>query len=172
MFTLVILYTLYTLVYPVYPCLPESCCIPWIPLYILCTHVYPSNTVYLVYPVYPCLPESYCIPWIPLDILCTHVYPSHTVYPLYPYISCVPIYREYFIESAGVRYLRTSCGRIRNRTSKISDRKIPYKSKVLLKEFFSLKKWKTFRKWSGIVSFVSLSIKKTVESRRNNSGKG
>ena len=32
--------------------------------------------------------------------------------------------------------------------------------KVLLKEFFSLKKWKTFRKWSGIVSFVSLSIKK------------
>jgi len=44
--------------------------------------------------------------------------------------------------------------------------------KVLLKEFFSLKKRKTFRKWSGIVSFVSLSIKKTVESRRNNSGKG
>ena len=44
--------------------------------------------------------------------------------------------------------------------------------KVLLKEFFSLKKWKKFRKWSGIVSFVSLSIKKTVESRRNNSGKG
>ena len=42
---------------------------------------------------------------------------------------------------------------------------------VLLKEFFSLKKWKTFRKWSGIVSFVSLLIKKTVESRRNNSGK-
>ena len=44
--------------------------------------------------------------------------------------------------------------------------------KVLLKEFFSLKKWKTFRKSSGIVSFVSLSINKTVESRRNNSGKG
>ena len=43
--------------------------------------------------------------------------------------------------------------------------------KVFLKEFFSLKKWKTFRKWSGIVSFVSLSIKKT-DSRRNNSGKG
>ena len=38
--------------------------------------------------------------------------------------------------------------------------------KVLLKEFFPLKKWKTFRKWSGIVSFVSLSIKKMVESRR------
>ena len=32
--------------------------------------------------------------------------------------------------------------------------------KALLKEFFSLKRWKTFRKWSGIVSFVSLSIKK------------
>ena len=44
--------------------------------------------------------------------------------------------------------------------------------KVLFNEFFSLKMWKTFRKWSGIVSFVSLSIKKTVESRRNNSGKG
>ena len=44
--------------------------------------------------------------------------------------------------------------------------------KVLLNEFFSLKKWKTFRKWSGIVSFVSLSIKKMVESRRNNRGKG
>ena len=28
--------------------------------------------------------------------------------------------------------------------------------KVLLKDFFSLKKWKTFRKWSGIVSLVSL----------------
>ena len=39
-------------------------------------------------------------------------------------------------------------------------------------KFFSLKKWKTFRKWSGIVSFVSLLIKKTVDSRRNNSGKG
>ena len=45
-------------------------------------------------------------------------------------------------------------------------------SRVLLKEFFSLKKCKTFRKWSGIVLFVSLSRKKTVESRRNNSGKG
>ena len=44
--------------------------------------------------------------------------------------------------------------------------------KVLLKEFVSLKKWKTFRKLSGKASFVSLSIKKTVESRRNNSGKG
>ena len=44
--------------------------------------------------------------------------------------------------------------------------------KVLLKEFFSLKKWKTFWKWSGILSFVSLSIKKTVESRQNNSGRG
>ena len=44
--------------------------------------------------------------------------------------------------------------------------------KVLLKEFFSLKKWKTFRKWSGIVSFASLSIKKTVENRRNDSGRG
>ena len=30
-------------------------------------------------------------------------------------------------------------------------------SKVLLKGFFPLKRWKTLRKWSGIVSFVSLS---------------
>ena len=44
--------------------------------------------------------------------------------------------------------------------------------KVFLKGFFLVKKWKTFQKWSGIVSFVSLSIKKTVESQRNNSGKG
>ena len=38
---------------------------------------------------------------------------------------------------------------------------------VLLKEFSSLKKWKTFRKWGGIVSFVSLSIKK-IEIRELN----
>ena len=44
--------------------------------------------------------------------------------------------------------------------------------KFFSKSFFSLKKWKTFQKWSGIVSFVSLSIKKTVESRQNNSGRG
>ena len=38
--------------------------------------------------------------------------------------------------------------------------------------FFFSKKRKTFQKWSGIVSFVSLLIKKIVESRRNNSGRG
>ena len=32
------------------------------------------------------------------------------------------IHREYFMESAGVRYLRTSCWRIRNRTSECSER--------------------------------------------------
>ena len=32
------------------------------------------------------------------------------------------IYREYFMESAGVRYLRTSCWRIRNGTSERSER--------------------------------------------------
>ena len=37
---------------------------------------------------------------------------------------------------------------------------------------FLAKKVKNIRKWSGIVSFVSLSIKKTVDSLRNNSGKG
>ena len=57
MFTLVILYTLYT------------------SIYLVCTYVYPSNTVYLIYPY------NY--------ILCTHVYPSNTVYP---YISCVPMF--------------------------------------------------------------------------------
>ena len=45
------------------------------------------------------------------------------------------------------------------------------REKFYSKSFFSLKKWKTFQKWSGIVSFVSLSIKKTVESRRNNCGR-
>ena len=44
--------------------------------------------------------------------------------------------------------------------------------KVFLKEFFLVKKVKTFQKWSGIVSFVSLSIKKTLESLRINSGRG
>ena len=32
------------------------------------------------------------------------------------------IYREYFMESAAVRYLRTSCWRIKNRTSERSER--------------------------------------------------
>ena len=32
------------------------------------------------------------------------------------------VYREYFMESAGVRYLRTSCWRIRNQTSERSER--------------------------------------------------
>ena len=32
------------------------------------------------------------------------------------------LHREYFMESAGVRYLRTSCWRIRNRTSERSER--------------------------------------------------
>ena len=73
MFTLVVLYTLYTPIYVVYPFLPSKYCIPCIPLYILCTHEYPSNTVYLVYPY----------------ILCTHVYPSNTVYPVYPYVPCI-----------------------------------------------------------------------------------
>ena len=46
------------------------------------------------------------------------------------------------------------------------------REKFYSKSFFRFKKWKTFRIWSGIVSFVLLSIKKTVESRQNNSGKG
>ena len=47
-----------------------------------------------------------------------------------------------------------------------------FKEKSFTRRVFLAKKWKTFRKWSGIVPFVSLSIKKTVESRRNKSGKG
>ena len=47
-----------------------------------------------------------------------------------------------------------------------------FNEKSLTQRVFLAKKGKTFRKWSGIVSFVSLSIKKTVDSRRNNSGKG
>ena len=52
--------------------------------------------------------------------------------------------------------------------------KIPafYYEKSFTQRVFLAKKVKNIRKWSGIVSFVSLSIKKTVESRRNNSGKG
>ena len=37
-------------------------------------------------------------------------------------VSHFSVYREYFMESAGVRYLRTSCWRIRNRTSERSER--------------------------------------------------
>ena len=47
-----------------------------------------------------------------------------------------------------------------------------FNEKSFTQRVFLAKKWKTFRKWSGIVSFVSPSINKTVESRRNNSGKG
>ena len=47
-----------------------------------------------------------------------------------------------------------------------------FNGKNFTQRVFLARKVKTFRKWSGIVSFVSLSIKKTVESRRKNSGKG
>ena len=47
-----------------------------------------------------------------------------------------------------------------------------FNEKSFTQRVFLAKKVKTFRKWSGIVSFVPLSITKTVESRRNNSGKG
>ncbi|CAH3137992.1 unnamed protein product, partial [Porites lobata] len=80
MFTLVILYTLYT---PIYYC------IPCIPLYTLCNHVYPSSTLYPVYPYISCVPMftlKILYTCIPLYILCTHVYPSNTVHPVYPYI--------------------------------------------------------------------------------------
>ena len=54
--------------------LPLSYCIPCIPLYILCTHVYPSNTVYLVYPCVSCLPM------FTLVILYTLYTPMYLVY--------------------------------------------------------------------------------------------
>ena len=44
-----------------------------------------------------------------------------TVYAEFPIFALYKINREYFIESAGVRYLRTSCWRIRNRTSERSE---------------------------------------------------
>ena len=47
-----------------------------------------------------------------------------------------------------------------------------FNEKSFNQRVFLAKKVKTFRKWSGIVLFVLLSIDKTVESRRNNSGKG
>ena len=47
-----------------------------------------------------------------------------------------------------------------------------FNEKSFTQRVFLAKKVKNIRKWSGIVSFVSLSIKKTVESKRNNSGKG
>ena len=47
-----------------------------------------------------------------------------------------------------------------------------FNEKSFTQRVFLAKKVKNFREWIGIVSFVSLSIKKTVESQRNNSGKG
>ena len=47
-----------------------------------------------------------------------------------------------------------------------------FNEKSFTQRVFLAKKVKKIRKWSGIVSFVSLTIKKTVESWRNNSGKG
>ena len=47
-----------------------------------------------------------------------------------------------------------------------------FNEKSFTQRIFLAKKVKKIRKWSGIVSFVSLTIKKTVESWRNNSGKG
>ena len=45
-----------------------------------------------------------------------------TVYAEFPIFALYKINREYFMESAGVRYLRTSCWRIRNRTNERSER--------------------------------------------------
>ena len=44
--------------------------------------------------------------------------------------------------------------------------------KVFLEEFFLTKSENNFGNWCGMVSFVSLSLKKNVESGRNNSGRG
>ena len=43
--------------------------------------------------------------------------------------------------------------------------------KVFLEGFFLSKSEKKFGNWCGMVSFVSLSLKKNVESGRNNSGR-
>ena len=60
--------------------------LPCIPLFILCTHVYPSNTVY---PVYPYLSMFTLVILYTLYTLVYHVYPSNTVYPVYPSIPCL-----------------------------------------------------------------------------------
>ena len=49
-----------------------------IPLYILCTHVYPCNTVYHVYPYIP------CVPMFTQVILYTLYTPIYLVYPCLP----------------------------------------------------------------------------------------
>ena len=74
MFTLVILYT---------------------PVYIVCTHVYPSNTGYPVNPYISCVPMFTLVILFTMD---TPIYPVHpclpssTVYPVYPCISFVYIF--------------------------------------------------------------------------------
>ena len=59
------------------------------PLYILFTHVYTSNTVYPVNPYLSCVPMFTLVTLYSLYTLAYHVYPSNTVYP---YISCVPMF--------------------------------------------------------------------------------
>ena len=104
--------TLYSTIYLAYPCLLYTL---YIPLYILCTHVYPSNTVYLVYHYISCVPMFTlvilytlvyhyisCVPMFTLVILYTLVYPYISCVPMftlvilctlvYPYISCVPMF--------------------------------------------------------------------------------
>ena len=46
-----------------------------IPLYILCTHVYPCNTVYPVYPYIPCVPMFSLVILYTLYTLIYLVYP-------------------------------------------------------------------------------------------------
>ena len=62
--------------------------------------------------VMPCIAIYYHI--LPRIAMYYHVLPYIIVY--------CHIYREYVMESAGVRYLRTSCWRIRDRTSERSER--------------------------------------------------
>ena len=61
----------------VYPVNPYISCVP---MYILCTHVYPSNTVYLA-SVYPYIS---CVPMFTLEILYTLYTPIYPVYPCLP----------------------------------------------------------------------------------------
>ena len=44
------------------------------------------------------------------------------------------------------------------------------REKFFSKSFYRNKNEKKLENWSGIVSFISLSIKRTIESRQDNSG--
>ena len=81
-----------------------------LPCIVMYFYVLPCITMY--YHVLPCIAMYYHV--LPCIVMYCHVLPCITMY--------YHVYREYFMKSAGVRYLRTSCWRIRNRASERSER--------------------------------------------------